>query len=95
MPGTTHRVRDHQAFAERSAVMGAGGADREHLPAMAGEQDLFIADLPNQYRAIGEIAVRDSIPQVEFVGLAGFRHVTLRRPRTLNELGVSRKQSAE
>ena len=39
--------------------MGAGGADREHLPTTAGEQDLFIADLANQHRAIGEITVRE------------------------------------
>ena len=95
MPGTTHCVRDHQAFAERPAVMGAGGADREHLPTTAGKHDLFIAYLTNEHRAIGEIAVRDSISQVGLVGLTGFRHVTLRQPRTLNELGVSRKQSAE
>lgn len=61
--------------------MGAGGADREHLPTTAGEQDLFIADLANQHRAIGEITVRDSISQVGRVGLAGFRHVTLRQRR--------------
>jgi hypothetical protein len=61
--------------------MSADGADREHLPTTAGEEDLFIADLANQHRAIGEIAVRDSVSQVGLVGLAGFRHVTLRQRR--------------
>jgi hypothetical protein len=70
--------------------MGAGGADREHLAAMAGEQDLFIADLPNQHRAIGEIAVRDSIPQVGLGRLAGLRHVTLRQRRIMALIAAAR-----
>jgi len=61
--------------------MGAGGADRKYFPATASKQHLFIADLANQHRAIGEITVGNAIPQVGLVGLARFHHVTLRQPR--------------
>jgi hypothetical protein len=49
MPGTTHRVVDHQSLAERPTVMGATGADRENLLAAAGQQHGLLADPADQH----------------------------------------------
>ena len=44
---------------------------------MAGEEDLFFPNLPDQHRAVGKIAIRDSVLQVGLVDLARLCHVIL------------------
>jgi hypothetical protein len=43
-----HRVADHEALGERTAVMGAGSADGEERIAPAGEQHRLLADVAEE-----------------------------------------------
>ena len=55
MPGTSHRVLDHQPFRQRSAVVGAGGTDREELVAAARDEYGFLADVPCEHASVEQI----------------------------------------
>ena len=45
MPGTAHALADDEAVGKRTVIVGAMGADREHLGAAADEQNLLGADM--------------------------------------------------
>ena len=64
VPGTAHRILDHQAFAERATVVGAGRADREYLLAFPGKEDRLVPDPADQHRAIVEIAFRYAAAEI-------------------------------
>ena len=45
MPGTSHRVADHQSVRQRRAVVGAGGVDRKDLSAGGCQSNCLFADV--------------------------------------------------
>ena len=45
MPGAAHGVADHEPVDERTVVMRAMGADREHLRPAAHQQNLLVAGM--------------------------------------------------
>ena len=55
MPGTADAVADHEAIGERPVIMAAMRVDGENLRAGAHQQDILIADMPEQGLA-GEFA---------------------------------------
>ena len=55
MPGTADAVADHEPFRERPVIMAAMRVDGENLRAGAHQQDILIADMPEQGLA-GEFA---------------------------------------
>ena len=69
MPRAAHRVVDHQSLAERPAVMGAVGADREDFLATTGQQHGLVADPADQHGAVGEIGLRDAVGQIRPVSM--------------------------
>jgi hypothetical protein len=58
VPRAPHRVVDHQPFRERTAIVGAGGGDREEFVAAAREQDRVVADVSGQHLSISECVSR-------------------------------------
>ena len=76
MPRAAHRVLDDQPLAELPAVMRAGRADREDLPAAASQQHCVVANLTDKRRTIGELAFGNTVRQVRFV-LTCVRHLIL------------------
>jgi hypothetical protein len=81
MPRASYRVPDHQSFAEWPPIMGAGGADREHLATAAGEEACSSPTCPISIAP--SVRSPSEIPflRVGLVGLAGLRHMTLRQWR--------------
>jgi hypothetical protein len=69
MPGTPHSVLNHESLRQRSAVVGTGGADREHLITSAGKQHGFFADVTCKHTSIGEVIDCDAARQI---GTGGF-----------------------
>lgn len=55
MPRAADRVADDESFTQRTAVMGAGGANRKGLRATAGQKYRFVADLTDEHRIIGKV----------------------------------------
>lgn len=64
MPGAAHGVFDNEAFAQRSAVMGAGGADGEEFFAASGQKHRLVADMANHRRAIGKLREFNSFRKI-------------------------------
>ena len=64
MPGTAHRVVDNEPVRERAAIVGAMGADREHVGAAAHQQHRLVADVADELAAIGEFGERNSLRQI-------------------------------
>jgi hypothetical protein len=54
MPGTPHGVSDHQPIRERTAVMGAGGADRKEIIAALHKQHGLFANVARQHAPVGK-----------------------------------------
>src|SRR5215212_6672636 len=48
MPGAANALADHQALRERPVIMAAMRIDRKNLATRAHQQDLLIADVPDQ-----------------------------------------------
>ena len=46
VPRAAYGVLDHQPFRERTAVMGAGGTDREEGVTATRKQNRMLADVP-------------------------------------------------
>src|SRR5262249_43099537 len=64
VPGTVDQVPGHQALRQRAAVVGAGGADRQHVVASPHQKYRLSARVP-QHRRIGrEVAFGDSGPEI-------------------------------
>jgi hypothetical protein len=82
MPRAAHRVLDDQPLAERPAVMRAGRADREDLPAAPSQQHCVVANLTDKRRTIGELAFGNTVRQVRFV-LTCVRHLILPQTRVV------------
>ena len=57
--------------------MRAGGADREDFGAAARQQHRLFPDLPDQHRAVGKIALRDSGGEVGILRLVCVCHMIL------------------
>jgi hypothetical protein len=55
VPGTADAVADHEAIRERPVIMAAICVDGENLPSGAHQQDILVADMPEQ-RLAGEFA---------------------------------------
>ncbi len=64
MPRAPHGVADGQSLGERSAVMGAGGTDREELLAAAHQEDSIIANMSGEHASIRNITERDAPPEI-------------------------------
>ena len=60
MPRTADRVAREQPFGERAAVVGAGGADREHLVVAAQDHHRLAARVPQQRRLAHQVAFGDA-----------------------------------
>src|SRR3954464_1525886 len=63
MPGTADGVANHQSFCKRSAIVAAGRLDRKDLAAGLHQQDVFLADMAEQF-AILERGERHASAQV-------------------------------
>src|SRR5215210_3643716 len=48
MPGAANALADHQALRERPVIMAAMRIDRKNLGTGAHQQDILIADVPDQ-----------------------------------------------
>ena len=48
MPGTSHRIVDNEPLRERTVVVGALSADREHVSAAAHEQNRVLSDMADE-----------------------------------------------
>jgi hypothetical protein len=64
MPGTTHRVIDNEPVRQGPAIVGAMGADGEHLRPSAHHQHRLIPHVASEFRAIGEPGERDPLRQI-------------------------------
>ena len=64
MPGAAHRVADDEPVGQRAVIVGAVGADREHLGAAAHEQHRLLADMAEQLAAVGQFARRNPQRQI-------------------------------
>src|SRR5207245_6079167 len=64
VPGTAHRVTDHQPFGEWAAVVGAFGADCEKLVAAAREQDRVLAHVAGQHPTVGDHSGRHPLSEI-------------------------------
>jgi hypothetical protein len=53
VPGTADGFADEQALGERTAVVRAGGTDREELLAASRQQDRLVPDVAGQHAAVG------------------------------------------
>src|SRR5581483_11417578 len=78
MPWTAHRIADHQALAERAAVVRTGRADREVLIAATRHEHRLASDVASLHRAIREVRRRNSHRQVGSRRFRLFSHDTLR-----------------
>ena len=78
MPRTTNRVADDEAFGERAAVVGAGGADRVHHGAALDEDHRLAVGVTEERLAFAEIRGADALLQIGTLELVrSVRHVTL------------------
>ena len=64
VPGTSHRVADHQPLRERPAVMRAGGADREEFIPAAREQHGFLAHVPAHHGPVAKGVERHAAHEI-------------------------------
>ena len=53
MPWASNRIAHEKPLFERSAVVRADGADREHLIAAPGKEHRFAARVPEQHGSVG------------------------------------------
>src|SRR3954453_15810657 len=73
MPGTAGGVANHQSFCERTVIVAAGRLDREDLAAGLHQQDVFLADMAEQF-AVLEFGERHASAQVGPAWLLVFGH---------------------
>ena len=73
MPRAADRVADDESFTQRTAVMGAGSANRKDLRATAGQKYRFVADLTDEHCTIGKVTFGNTFSQIGFA-LVWFHH---------------------
>jgi hypothetical protein len=64
VPGAADGVLDEDPLSERTVVVGAFGADREHLLTTARQQHPLVGDVPQDHAAFGDIRERHSLGEV-------------------------------
>jgi len=64
MPGAADRVADNEPIHQRTVVVRAVGADREHLRPTPHQQNLLVADMAGQLAAIGKLGERNALRQI-------------------------------
>ena len=63
MPGATNAVADNDAVDQRAVIVCAVRIDREYFRAGMHQQDLLLADMPDQF-SIGKISERHALRQI-------------------------------
>jgi hypothetical protein len=63
MPGTTDAVSDDEPLGQGTVIMAAMRIDRKHLGSDSHQQDVLVADMPQQGLA-GEITRRDALGEI-------------------------------
>jgi hypothetical protein len=69
VPRTADGVADQQPLGERSRVVGAGGADGEHLLAPPREQDRLAVRVTEEQAAVGELGEWNALCQIRSLEL--------------------------
>ena len=64
MPRAAHGVADHDAVGERTVIMRAMGADREHLRPATHQENLVIAGMTDELAAIGKLREVNALHQI-------------------------------
>ena len=64
MPGAADGVVHHQPVGERATVVRALGPDREDVGPAPHEQDLVLADMADELRAISKFGEDDALCQI-------------------------------
>ena len=74
MPRTSYGVVDDQPFRERTAIMGADGADGEDFRSPAREQHRLLSDMAEELASVRQVGERDPLREVcpRRLGLALF-----------------------
>jgi hypothetical protein len=62
MPWAANGLANKEPIGERRAIMGAYGADRKDVFALAGEQHGFIAGMTGQHASVRKIVEGDALP---------------------------------
>ena len=73
MPGAANAVADHEALSERAVVMAAMRVDGENLRTGPHQNDILIADVPQQGVG-GELAQCDALDEIRASGRLLFSH---------------------
>ena len=74
VPGTVHRLAVEKAVGERPAVVRAGGADCKDLFASSHQQDGLARCMPEEHRAVAEVARGDAAREVGACQLSRCAH---------------------
>ena len=64
MPRTSYGVVDDQPFGERTAIMGADGADGEDFRSPPREQHLLLSDMAEQLASVRQVGRGDPLREV-------------------------------